>query len=115
MMSEQARQSRDEDQAISLGIPILLLALAFFVFEAVQFYENFSSRSLLSTARANQEEPLKEIGNVKTSIHALASDAVDLAKNGNVAAKEAIEALAKQGAIKFAPPPQQQQQPPAKK
>ncbi len=107
MMSEQARQSRDDGQSISLGVPLFLLALAFFAFTAIQTYELVSARSLLATARANQEEPLKEIAGIRGSIKTFVNETLELAKSGNAPAKEVVDALAKQGILKFGAPPAQ--------
>lgn len=115
MMSEQARQTRDEGTSLPLGIPVLILALAFFLYTANQTYEVISAANLLSTARSNQEGQLKEVDAIRRQTNGLANDAADLARAGNAAAREAVEALAKQGIIKFAPPPGQQQPQPPKK
>ena len=100
MMSEQARQSRDEGSSFDLGIPVLVLALAFFILAAFQTYELISARSFLATVRANQEQPLAELAKVQSVVQSMAGDTIKLAEAGNATAKEILDGFAKQG-IRF--------------
>lgn len=104
MMSEQARQSREEGPRFGLDIPVLILALAFFVWTAFQTFELIKQSSQLSAARASQEQPLQELAKVQSVVQSMGADTLKLADGGNATAKEVLDGFAKQG-VKFGPPP----------
>lgn len=106
MMSEHARQSRDQRSPFGLDIPFLVLALAFFIWTAFQTTALYAQRTSLATVRANQDQPLAELAKLQGAVEGLAGDTAKLAESGNATAKGIIEGFAKQG-IKFSPPPAQ--------
>lgn len=106
MMSEQARQARDEGLRFGLGVPVLVLALAFVAWNAFQTTALLNQRSSLAALRANQEQPLAELDRLRVAVQAMVNDTVKLADSGNPTAREIVDGFAKQG-IKLNPPPAQ--------
>jgi len=92
------------------GLPVALLALAFFLMLLFQMVELVrQSRSILQTG-AGQQNALQEATKLRQAIDGLVSDLDQLARQGNANAQQVIDELARQN-INLRP---QQPGPPAR-
>ncbi len=83
-------------QAAGIELPLVLLALAFFlalVFQTVQLLNE--SRTIAAIDRS-QEAPLQETMKLRQATDALAADIADLAQSGNAHAKKVIDEMGRQ-------------------
>jgi hypothetical protein len=86
------------------GVPLVLLALAVFLGMAFQTVQLVRASQMLATIDRSQDVPLQETMRLRQASDALASDIVQLAQSGNVAAKQVVDEMAKQNIAMHATP-----------
>ena len=90
-------QYQSEKRSLDLLPSVLLLAVAVLVLASFFLYEAISARSTLLIALESQEQPLQQTQQVKQQFNALASATAKLADEGDVGARQIIEAMKLQG------------------
>src|SRR4051812_13261389 len=81
----------------ALLIALLLATTAVLLSTGFSLYQGFVDRGSLLATLGSQEQPLRQVEQVKTQLSALAQATAKLADQGNQHAKEVIEALKSQG------------------
>ena len=87
----------DQSSTRTLLPSIVCLALAVLVFAVFFTYQSIREGNALLTTISSQEQPLQQANQIKAQVAALASETAKLAEQGNVGAKQIVEALKSQG------------------
>lgn len=80
----------------SLELGLALLALGFFAAVVFQTVQLVRERVNYSAILLNQQAPLESTLKLRDQINSLANDTAALAQNGNAAAKQVVDDLARQ-------------------
>ena len=78
-------------------LPLILTMVALFIWFAFQAFQMFVERSSLSALKGNYESAVQESQKMQGQLQSLISKTVELAQQGNPAAKAAVEELEKKG------------------
>ncbi|MBV9521479.1 MAG: hypothetical protein JO010_01715 [Alphaproteobacteria bacterium] len=91
---DQSRRTRNHD---GVQLPLILLALAFFLMVAFQGFLLMREQGNLAANRAAQEGNIQEAGKLRQQAEGLGAATAKLADSGNSAVKTVIEELRRQG------------------
>jgi hypothetical protein len=94
--SHYGRRGRP-DRSYSPFLPLLLLALAAFLWTSFQCYQIFYERRALATLRGNQARQMEESLKLRSSLDVIVRETVLLADRGNSGAKMIVDELRKRG------------------
>lgn len=75
---------------------VALLALAFFIAVLFQSVQLVRERANLGDILVKQETPVEEMLKLRDQVNSLAGDVAQLAQDGNAAAKQVVDDLARQ-------------------
>jgi cell division protein FtsB len=77
--------------------PVLLLALTLLTLTGFLIYQAVVEQNTLLSTKAAQEQPLRQIEQIKTQLSALGSATAKLAQQGHAGAKQIVEAMQREG------------------
>jgi len=100
------------DRNAGLELPLVLLALAFFLSSAFQTVQLVHESETLAMIDRNQEAPLQESTRLRQASDSLASELAQLAQSGNANAKQVVDEMARQNVL-MRPPGAAATEPPA--
>jgi len=94
---------RPDNGGPRIELAVTLLAFAFFVAVMFQGVQLWRERSGMKQLYANQEQVLPDVLKLRDQVNSIAGDVAQLAQNGDAAAKQVVDDMARQG-IALRPP-----------
>jgi hypothetical protein len=103
-LQDQSVAAAEAPENRGSSLPLLLTMVSILIWFAFQTVQLIVDRSNLSAVKANFESAMQESQKMQSQLQSLVSKTVELAQQGNPAAKAAVEELEKRGMpIKGAP------------
>jgi Tfp pilus assembly protein PilE len=95
--TQDAAQTADLVARRGSALPLILTMVALLVWFAFQTFQLFVERNSLSELKTNLEQAMQEAQKMQLQLQSLIKQTVELADQGNAAAKTAVSELEKRG------------------